>query len=90
MPLYDAKKKDTKTKIPSNFLQPQHLAGSPGDSQTEGQFELHTHSLFLKGKGVWRPTPIIPAVGRQRAADPCESQDGVVYTVSSGPCRVKE
>lgn len=53
MPLYGAKKKkkkDTKTKIPSNLLQPQHLVGSPGDSQTEGQFELHTHSLFQKGK----------------------------------------
>lgn len=60
MPSYDAKKKKktqkqgkrekTKPKIPANLLQPQHLVGSPGDSQAECQSELHTHSLFHKGK----------------------------------------
>lgn len=37
-----------------------------------------------------QPTPLIPAPRRQRPADPCESQDGMVYTLGSGPCRVTE
>ena len=40
--------------------------------------------------GQWWRTPLIPALGRQKQADPCESEASLVYRVRSRTARAAQ